>query len=213
MLNQKHLAQLLVDIHAVSLQPNDPFTWTSGLKSPIYCDNRLIMSYPKVRDEIEDAFVTLLREYFPAADMVAGTATAGIPHAAFIAQKLDLPMIYVRGKAKGHGKKNAIEGQLIPGQKVVMIEDLISTGGSVLHAAETVKEAGGEVLGVLAVFNYLLPASRQAFEKADYPLYTLTNFQALVEQLSETDPEIEKAKDVLEQWYQDPEKWGKRFEA
>ncbi|MDK6805687.1 orotate phosphoribosyltransferase [Aerococcus sp. UMB7834] len=201
------IAQALLDIHAISLRPNQPFTWTSGLKSPIYCDNRLTISHPEVRQLLIDGFLATIKDKCPDIEVVAGTATAGIPHAAFIAQALGLPMIYVRDKAKGHGKQNAIEGEFEKGTKVLMVEDLISTGGSVIHAAHQVQEAGGEVVAALAIFNYLLPASREAFAKEDFPLYTLSDFKTLIPIAAKEDPEVEAARDVLEQWYQDPQAW------
>ena len=143
----KKVAQALLDIKAITLQPEQPFTWASGLKSPIYCDNRLIMSFPKERQLITDAFKNLINTYYSDVEVIAGTATAGIPHAAFIAQALDLPMIYVRSKPKDHGKLHAIEGYLTQGAKVLMIEDLISTGSSVIEAGKQVEAAGGKVIG------------------------------------------------------------------
>lgn len=208
----KQVSQKLLDIQAVNLRPNDPFTWASGLKSPIYCDNRLIMSYPETRNFIESALADLITTHFEEVDVIAGTATAGIPHAAFVANILNLPMIYVRSSAKDHGKNNAIEGYLKPGSKVVMIEDLISTGGSVLEAAEKVVEAGGEVIGTAAIFNYLLESGREAFAKANYPLATLTNYRELVE-VAVNEPELAAYYDTLVEWYKDPAAWSKQFEG
>ena len=149
----KHdIAAKLLQIGAVALQPNEPFTWSSGLKSPIYCDNRLTLAYPDVRRTIADGLAELIRTHFPKADLIAGTATAGIPHAAWVSERLELPMCYVRSQAKAHGKGKQIEGQAEPGQRVVVIEDLISTGGSSLAAVRALKEAGCEVLGVAAIF-------------------------------------------------------------
>jgi orotate phosphoribosyltransferase len=150
----EQIATDLLQIEAVALRPHQPFTWTSGLKSPIYCDNRLTMSYPNIRERIADGFAAIIKEQYPDAEVIAGTATAGIPHAAWVAQKLNLPMIYIRDKAKGHGKENLIEGLVKPGQKVVVIEDLISTGGSSLKAALAVNDAGAKALAVLAIFSY-----------------------------------------------------------
>lgn len=210
--NPKYIAQLLLNIGAVTLSPEEPFTWTSGIKSPIYTDNRLIMSYPNERTLIESAFCKLIEDKFPEAEVIAGTATAGIPHAAIIADRMNLPMVYVRSSSKGHGKKNAIEGHLIPGQKVVMIEDLISTGGSVINAAELVSEAGGKVIGAAAVFNYLLPQGIKAFTEVSYPLYTLTDYKQLV-QLVTDEGEYAEHKTLLEEWYQDPVSWTEQFKA
>ncbi len=176
------IAQKLLAIQAVSLRPQQPFVWTSGLKSPIYCDNRLTMSYPEVRDLIADGFAAVIKEQFAECEVVAGTATAGIPHAAWVAQKLDLPMIYVRDKAKGHGKENLIEGHLLSGKKVVVIEDLISTGGSSIKAAQAVRAAGAEVIGVVAIFSYQFSQAENMFADAQLPLVTLSNYSVLLDE-------------------------------
>ena len=155
--NARKIARLLLDIGAVSLRPEEPFVWSSGWKSPIYCDNRLTMSFPEVRSQIADMFAEEIRNRHADIEVIAGVATGGIPHAAWVADRLKLPMVYIRDKAKGHGKQNQIEGLLKPGSKTVVIEDLISTGGSSLRAARAVQEAGGEVLSVAAIFSYDLP--------------------------------------------------------
>ncbi len=195
LLTKENVAQALLDIGAVSLNPSTPYTWTSGLRAPIYTDNRLIISFPKTRELIIDGFVSLIKKHYPQAEMIAGTATAGIPHAAFIAQKLDLPMIYVRSSAKGHGKKNAIEGYLAPNSKVIMIEDLISTGKSVLHAADIVNENGGQVLACLAIFNYCLPISESAFQDKKYELRSLTDYPTLIE-VASREKDIQESKEL-----------------
>lgn len=207
---EEDIARELLAIQAVELNPKDPFTWASGLRSPIYTDNRLIISYPKSRAKIENALVSLIKEKFADVDVIAGTATAGIPHASIIAHILELPMIYVRSSAKEHGKQNAIEGEFKPGAKVVMVEDLISTGGSVIQAAESVEQAGGEVIGCVSIFNYLLTQGKEAFEQVDYPLYSLTNYQTLIEVATEK-PELMAYKDTLEQWYKNPQEWSEEF--
>ncbi|NEW05304.1 orotate phosphoribosyltransferase [Paenibacillus sp. SYP-B3998] len=204
----QHVAASLLDIEAVSLRPHQPFTWTSGLKSPIYCDNRLTMSHPAIREAIADGFVALIQEKFPDAEVVAGTATAGIPHAAWVAQKLGLPMIYIRDKAKGHGKENLIEGSVQPGQKVIVIEDLISTGGSSLKAAVAVKEAGAVALGVLAIFSYQLDKATEAFEAADMPLHTLSNYTKLLEVALEKGKIKEEDMALLQSWRANPAAFG-----
>lgn len=201
------VAQKLLEIKAVNFSPDEPYTWASGLKSPIYTDNRLIMSFPEVRSVIEDALADLIKENFPDVDVIAGTATAGIPHAAFVSDRLNLPMIYVRSSAKDHGKQNAIEGALNAGDKVVIIEDLISTGGSVIKAADKVQEAGGQVLAVVAIFDYLLPASKDAFEAAGYPLLTLTNYVKILDHAVQ-DPKLSAHYDKLMDWYKDPKAWS-----
>ena len=179
---QHKLAKELLAIEAVALRPNDYFTWTSGIKSPIYCDNRITMSYPSIRREIAAGMVEVIKEKYPAVEVIAGTATAGIPHAAWVSELLDLPMIYVRDSAKKHGKTNQIEGRVLEGQKVVIIEDLISTGLSSLKVAKALREAGAEVLGVVAIFSYELKKAQDAFEEAGVEYITLTNYPVLVEE-------------------------------
>ncbi|MBD1224490.1 orotate phosphoribosyltransferase [Virgibacillus halodenitrificans] len=181
----KELARELVKIKAVQINPNKFFTWTSGIKSPIYCDNRMTMSYPKVRKKIVNAFKQFIENMEEQPEVIAGCATAGIPHAAWLAEALDLPMVYVRGKAKGHGKGNQIEGDLREGQRVIVIEDLISTGGSSIEAAKSLEKSGAEVLGVLAIFTYGLAIASENFKKEKIYLYTITNFDSLVDLLVE----------------------------
>ena len=179
---ERTIAKHLLDIEAVALRPNDYFTWTSGIKSPIYCDNRITMSYPKIRREIAAGMSKVIKEKFPEVEVVAGTATAGIPHAAWVSEVLDLPMIYVRDSAKKHGKTNQIEGRLLEGQKVVIIEDLISTGLSSLKVAKALEEAGAKVLGVVAIFSYELKKAQGAFAIDNVEYYTLTNYNFLIEE-------------------------------
>ena len=179
---ERKLAKELLAIEAVALRPSNYFTWTSGIKSPIYCDNRITMSYPSIRKEIAAGMVEVIKEKYPAVEVVAGTATAGIPHAAWVSELLDLPMIYVRDSAKKHGKTNQIEGRVLEGQKVVIIEDLISTGLSSLKVAKALREAGAEVLGVVAIFSYELKKAQDAFEEAGVEYITLTNYPVLVEE-------------------------------
>ena len=179
---ERKLAKELLAIEAVALRPNNYFTWTSGIKSPIYCDNRITMSYPSIRREIAAGMVEVIKEKYSAVEVVAGTATAGIPHAAWVSELLDLPMIYVRDSAKKHGKTNQIEGRVLEGQKVVIIEDLISTGLSSLKVAKALREAGAEVLGVVAIFSYELKKAQDAFEEAGVEYITLTNYPVLVEE-------------------------------
>lgn len=179
------IAEALYAIEAVQIKPNpdDYFTWTSGIRSPIYCDNRLTMSYPDVRKKITTAFKQLMEDLPEKPDVIAGCATAGIPHAAWLAAALDLPMVYVRSKPKGHGKGNQIEGHIEAGQKVLVIEDLISTGGSSLETAEVLREAGADVQGVFAIFTYGLEKATEAFRKADISLTTITGFDVLADVL------------------------------
>lgn len=206
---EAQIAGSLLDIGAVALRPHQPFTWTSGIQSPIYCDNRLTMSYPEIRDLIAESFAALIRKEYPEAEVVAGTATAGIPHAAFASQKLGLPMAYIRDKAKGHGKENQIEGLIKPGQKVVVIEDLISTGGSSIKAAQAVRDAGAEPLAVLAIFSYQLDKAVRAFADASLPLQTLSNYTALIDvAVKRGDIQLEDL-ELLQSWRQDPASFGK----
>ncbi len=184
---ERKLAKELLAIQAVALRPNDYFTWTSGIKSPIYCDNRITMSYPSIRREIAAGMVEVIKEKYPAVEVIAGTATAGIPHAAWVSELLDLPMIYVRDSAKKHGKTNQIEGRVLEGQKVVIIEDLISTGLSSLKVAKALREAGAEVLGVVAIFSYELKKAHEAFTQAEVEYVTLTNYPVLVEEAVASD--------------------------
>lgn len=204
---EQSIAKDLLEIEAVFLNPSDPFTWASGIKSPIYCDNRITMSYPKVRKEIAKGLASKIKEAFPEVQVIAGTATAGIPHAAWVAKILDLPMVYIRSKAKDHGKGNQIEGRIVEGQKMVVIEDLISTGGSVLEAAEAAKREGADILGVAAIFTYELPKGKANFEKAEILLMTLTNYSVLIEVALEDRYIDEQELTLLKEWKKDPENW------
>lgn len=204
----KHeIAEQLLDIKAVFLQPNDPFTWSSGLKSPIYCDNRLTLSYPKVRKNIATGLAALIKEKFPETEVVAGTATAGIPHAAWVSDILDLPMVYIRSKAKAHGKGKQIEGKVEKGQKVVVVEDLISTGGSVINAVESLREAGCEVLGVVAIFTYELPKGNEMLGEAEITAYSLTDYTSLLDVAKQKGYIEEADLASLNAWKENPEKW------
>lgn len=171
----------LLSIGALSLRPNQPYTWTSGIHSPVYCDNRLTLSHPLLRGAITSAFAEVLRDEHPGVECIAGTATAGIPQAALIADRLGLPMVYVRSSAKGHGKQNLIEGRLLPGQRVAVVEDTISTGGSALAAVAALRAAGVQVHAVLAIFAYGFQDTVRAFQNADVALHTLTDFATLLQ--------------------------------
>lgn len=173
----------LLDIDAVQIKPDRSFTWTSGIKSPIYCDNRLTMSYPDVRKLITTGFINKLADIKDNIDGISGCATAGIPHAAWLSQQLDLPMSYVRGSAKKHGKQNQIEGVIKPGDNIVVIEDLISTGGSVIETVRAIEAVGANVVKVLAIFSYGLKKAEAAFETVNVPYETLANFDQLIEYL------------------------------
>lgn len=198
------IANDLLKIKAVSLSPKKPYTWASGIKSPIYCDNRLTISYPAVRKDIASGLAKLIKEQFPEVECIAGTATAGIPHAAFIANILDLPMVYIRSKAKDHGQGNQIEGHLNAGEKIVVIDDLISTGGSVLKAVDAAKAAGAEVLGVAAIFTYELEEGRRNFADRHLPLVTLTNYSSLIQAAKESGYIQEDDLEVLTRWRKNP---------
>ncbi|WP_373713768.1 orotate phosphoribosyltransferase [Streptococcus sp.] len=174
------IASHLLDIKAVYLQPDNPFTWASGIQSPIYTDNRVTLSYPDTRTLIEDGFVQKIKEEFPDVEVIAGTATAGIPHGAIIADRMDLPFAYIRSKPKDHGAGNQVEGRIFKGQKMVVIEDLISTGGSVLDAVAAAEREGADVLGVVAIFTYELPKAEENFANAGVKLVTLSNYSELI---------------------------------
>lgn len=205
---KKEIAEELLKIRAVYLQPNDPFTWSSGMKSPIYCDNRLTLSYPETRQKIAKGLAELIKTNYPEAEILAGTATAGIPHAAWVSDVLNLPMCYVRSKAKEHGKGNQIEGKIAEGAKVVVIEDLISTGGSAITAAEALREAGCDVLGVAAIFTYGLPKGDSRLAEAQLQAASLSDYDALIEVAAEK--EYVEASDIetLKQWKENPDAWG-----
>lgn len=203
------VAAALLRIGAISLRPQQPFTWTSGLKSPIYCDNRLTISYPEIRDMIAEGFAALIRDNYPDAEVIAGAATGGIPHAAWVAQKLNLPMVYVRDKAKGHGKENLIEGAIHPGQKTVVIEDLISTGGSSLKVAQAVNAAGAQALAVIGIFTYQFDKAAQAFNEAGVPIETLTNYTTMLDVALKQGTVQEQDMAALQAWRANPGEYGK----
>lgn len=205
----KQTAEQLLKIKAVFLQPNDPFTWASGILSPIYCDNRLTLGFPKIRKMIASNLAEKIKQDFPDCEVVAGTATAGIPHAAWVSDLLNLPMVYVRGEAKKHGKSNQIEGPIQAGQKVVVIEDLISTGGSSLKAVDALKEAGCDVLGIVAIFTYGLEEGRTRFEEAGVKLETLTDYETLIEVARDEGYVTEADMATLREWKKDPAAFGK----
>ncbi|MCF1685940.1 orotate phosphoribosyltransferase [Tetragenococcus halophilus] len=207
--SEKTIAQNLLDIEAVFLSPNRPFTWASGIKSPIYCDNRITMSYPKVRKSIAAELAKKIKEQFPDTQVIAGTATAGIPHAAWVADILDLPMIYIRSKKKDHGKTNQIEGKIEKGQKVVVIEDLISTGASVLEACHAAENEEADVLGVAAIFTYELQSGKDNFKKNNMPLITLTNYSTLINTALAENYIEENELQSLQAWKKDPDHWAK----
>lgn len=205
------VAENLLQIKAIKLSPQNPFTWASGLKSPIYCDNRTLLSYPAIRDRIVVGLVEK-SQLFSNFDVVAGVATAGIPHGALLADRLKLPFVYVRAKAKDHGRQNLIEGELKPGKKVLVIEDLISTGGSSLQAVEALRQEGCEVVGVLAIFSYEFEAATLAFQQANCPLETLSNYSTMT-QVAITSAYVgPEDQETLNQWRQNPKEWSAQWE-
>jgi len=206
---KQQIAEQLLEIKAVFLQPSKPFTWASGIKSPIYCDNRLTLSYPVVRKNIASGLAQLIKEKFPETEVVAGTATAGIPHAAWASDVLDLPMCYVRSKAKEHGKGNQIEGKIEKGQKVVVVEDLISTGGSVITAVKGLRDAGCEVLGVVSIFTYELPKGKELLQEAEIAAYSLTDYTTLLKVAEKSGYTQAEDMQSLQNWQKNPTEWGK----
>ena len=203
----KEIARDLLKIKAVYLKPEEPFTWASGIKSPIYTDNRVTLAYPETRTLIEDGFVEKIRAEFPDVEVIAGTATAGIPHGAIIADKMNLPFAYIRSKPKDHGAGNQIEGRVAPGQKMVVIEDLISTGGSVLDAIAAAKREGADVIGAVAIFTYELPKADKNFNEAGVKLVTLSNYTELIH-LAEQEGYINaEGLALLKRFKEDQENW------
>ena len=193
----------MLQVGAVELNPTDLFTWASGIKSPIYCDTRLTISDPVIRKQLANGLAQNIKEFFPETEVVAGTATAGIPHAAWVSDILELPMVYVRSKAKEHGRGNQIEGKYAPGQRVVVVEDIVSTGGSSIVAVEALRAAGCEVVGVVCVYTYNLPKAEEAFEAAGVKYVSLTNFDYLVEAASESGTISEDEIPFLKNWHAD----------
>ena len=201
-------AKMLMDIEAIKLQPQEPFTWASGWKSPIYTDNRKTLSFPRVRSFVKLELCHAIQEQFPEAEAVAGVATGAIAQGALVAEQLGLPYAYVRPKPKDHGMGNQVEGMLPQGSKVVVVEDLISTGGSSLKAVEALRQYGVEVIGMVASFTYGFPVAEEAFREAGVKLVTLSNYQAVVEEAAETGYIKDADKAVLAEWRKDPSVWG-----
>ena len=199
----------LVQINTIKIQLSNPFTWASGWKAPIYCDNRKLLSYPDARTFVRDQFIKIINEKYPQAEVIAGVATGAIAIGMLVAQELGLPFIYVRSKPKGHGLENLIEGDLKPGDKVIVIEDLVSTGVSSLKASEAISNFGGEVLGMLAIFTYNFPIANENFENAAIELTTLSRYKTLLEVALESGDINESELESLNQWRQDPANWGK----
>lgn len=201
------IAGKLLDIEAIKLNLDQPFTWSSGWKSPIYCDNRLSLSYPEIRTSIKNALAAAIKDKYKDAEAIAGVATAGIPQGALVAEALNLPFLYVRSKPKGHGMENMIEGKVTPGQKVVVIEDLVSTGGSSLKAAEALKANNIEVLGMAAIFTYGFDLADKNFSDAGIPLICLSNYNLLLEEALKRGYIQKEQVASLEDWRKDPANW------
>jgi orotate phosphoribosyltransferase len=207
------VAEFLLQIKAVELKPETPFTWASGLKSPIYCDNRKTLSYPAVRTFLRQQFVEAIQENFGKPDVIAGVATGGIAIGALVAEAMGLPFVYVRSEAKKHGLGNQVEGVLEPDQKVVVIEDLISTGGSSLNAVAALESAGANVLGMVAIFTYGFQRATDAFDAANCKLNTLSNYDALLKYASQGNAISQQQLQTLQSWKSDPQKWSESFVA
>lgn len=208
MKTSRPIAEFLIQSKAIILEPARPFQWASGWKSPIYCDNRKTLSYPDIRTAIRDAYVETIQSNFDTPEIIAGVATGAIAQGALVADKMHLPFIYIRSSAKGHGMQNQIEGVYAAGQKVLVIEDLISTGGSSLKAVEALREAGCEVIGMVATFTYGFPAAQEAFKEADLKVHCLTDYEALLELALEKKVLSKEQMPVLRNWRKDPANWS-----
>ncbi|MFW6352537.1 MAG: orotate phosphoribosyltransferase [Bacteroidota bacterium] len=204
---EETIAKYLLQSKAIKLEPTTPFTWASGWKSPIYCDNRLTLSFPEIRTAIKNAFVETIKQHYPEVQTIAGVATGAIAQGALVAEAMGLPFIYVRSKPKGHGLENLIEGKYTAGDKVVVIEDLISTGGSSLNAVEALRKSNLEVLGMVAIFSYGFPQAGENFKTSQCALHTLSNYNALLQLAFETGYISKEQLPVLEAWRKDPANW------
>jgi orotate phosphoribosyltransferase len=204
---EKKIAEFLLQIKAIKLQPTNPFTWASGIISPIYCDNRITLSYPTIRTYIRQQFSEIIQEEFGAVDMISGVATAGIPQGVLVAQELGVPFTYVRASAKGHGRQNLIEGEVVDGQRVVVIEDLVSTGKSSLQAIQALREAGCNVVGLVSIFSYGLEEAEENFKEAKCRFISLSNFEALLDFAVSDNYITDADKRILEDWRRDPKNW------
>jgi orotate phosphoribosyltransferase len=206
---EQQVAEFLLQIKAIKLQPNNPFTWASGWRSPIYCDNRITLSHPTIRTYIRQQLTRMVQDVFGSVGCIAGVATAGIPQGVLIAQELGLPFIYVRSKPKGHGTGNLIEGDVLTGKRVVVIEDLISTGKSSLEAVEALRKADYDVAGLAAIFTYGFDIAEANFKQANCPFVTLSNYNALIKYASENQYITKKDIELLKSWRENPAEWGK----
>jgi len=205
---EQQVAEFLLQIKAIKLQPDNPFTWASGWKSPIYCDNRVTLSHPTIRTYIRQELSLIIQEEFGAIGCIAGVATAGIPQGVLVAQELGLPFIYVRSKPKDHGTGSMIEGEVIPGQRVVVIEDLISTGKSSLQAVDALRDAGCEVAGLAAIFSYGFDTATENFKKANCKFFTLSNYSALLKYAEQNHYISAEDTEILRKWRISPSTWG-----
>ncbi len=205
------MSEFLLQIKAIKLNVAKPFIWASGLNSPIYCDNRLTLSYPKIRTFIRQEFVKIINEEYGPVDAIAGVATGAIAHGVLVAQDLGLPFVYIRSAEKKHGMGNKIEGHIEPGQSVIVIEDLISTGKSSLAAVQALREAGCNVKGMIAIFSYMLPVAKNKFEDANCQLITLSDYNTLIQQALDEEYITESDLNKLLKWSEDPEKWSDKF--
>jgi orotate phosphoribosyltransferase len=206
---EQQVVEFLLQIKAIKLQPNNPFTWASGWKSPIYCDNRIALSHPTIRTYVRQQLTQLIQEVFGPVGCIAGVATAGIPMGVLVAQELGLPFIYVRSKPKDHGTGNLIEGDVLTGKRVVVFEDLISTGNSSLQAVEALREAGYDVAGLAAIFSYGFDVAANNFKQANCPFVTLSNYNALIKYADDNQFISNNDVELLKQWRQNPAEWGK----
>ena len=206
------VAEFLLQIKAIKLQPNNPFTWASGWKSPIYCDNRVTLSHPSIRTYIRQKLTQLIQEEFGSVDLIAGVATAGIPQGVLVAQELGLPFAYVRAKAKEHGTGSLIEGEIVEGQRVVVVEDLVSTGKSSLQAVNALKDAGLSVAGLVSIFTYGFDVAEENFKEAKCRFATLSNYNPLIEYAAENSFIAQSDVDILNQWRRNPSEWGQALE-
>ncbi len=206
---KRNVAGYLLQCKAIILEPTKPFIWASGWHSPIYCDNRVTLSYPEIRTLIREAFVKIIGDHFQSPDLIAGVATGAIAQGVLVAEEMDLPFVYVRSSAKGHGRKNMVEGRLSPGQKVVVVEDLVSTGGSSLKAVEALREAGAEVTGMVAIFSYGFQVAVDNFRNAGIELITLTDYHTLIQRAVDSGDIQQEQVTMLQQWREDPSTWNR----
>lgn len=204
----KKTAELLLQINAIKLQPNDPFTWASGWKSPIYCDNRIVLSYPQIRNYVRETLAKQIEERYGKPDVIAGVATGAIGIGVLVAEYLNLPFVYVRPEAKKHGRQNQVEGYIEKGQNVVVVEDLISTGKSSLNAVKALEEAELNIRGMVAIFSYGFDVAKENFDNANIELYTLGNYENLLEQALDTKYITQKEQDILTDWNANPSEWN-----